>query len=803
MALGACADAEEDDNDVLPALYGLPAQLEAAATVLLDAYVDRNSAFYPEGAVPLDRPLALEFFKRIVSGVAFKAAIAPSVSLEARIELFSYNALFAYGAKAVRRFDFGRVMVIRASRILQTIMATNIVGSAALSTKMLSIFPWYTVTLLALGLDDMMRQAVVYQQFLVFPHRLLMAATPMSSVIALIAAITRDFSQRLRWVQSVEVLASGNIPPYYDAYRCQILSSDILLQEDGMFPWDALHGSDSSPSTSTKTNGSTLETNGDVKTSSSSLPTSDAGAAPHTPGASNGASSATEPSIYAVTVPLLSAALPGGAGTPKPPGSPSVSGIKSSPSPAPVMSEEELAFREHLLVHIDTALVKIPSYPTYVFRDFDMIQRCVEAAFAASKAVTLAVLGRLNEAEPLAVAAMSNIQLGDVSTFATVAVIAMVSAFQVIVATRRTDLVVKGFAMLNACVPEFPRTVRVIYKIAHRLKMMGISLTELVAQSGVEEAKLFSNLNFHAQSVLTPILARLPSIMLPTGALTSPLLPPTYVGRMSGVSTPNSLASSLGAASEARASAFTVISNPAPTGSFSAPIFPIAMRPHIPGRNPYYPNFRAGSVGSPSPKPTQSPQPPQHGLPFSSIRSPMPGVVAASPMGGLDILGNIAASSPHQSNGGTPQSSGTLAHANALAHSNALAQQQQRLGLGSNFSTPAPPTGSPQRVAQHIPGVATLVGGQLRSMPVSSPWDFMGNPTRPNYTTWGANFNGTAAPNSPSWPLTATMPQYNLEQLSDDQNFVGYFSTNGSLSEPPHPLTLLGATMHPKDSPQR
>lgn len=731
----------------------------------------------------MDRPVALEFFKRIVSGVAFKTAIAPTVSLESRIELFSYTALFAYGAKAVRRFDFGRVMVIRASRILQTIMATNIIASAALSTKMLSIFPWYTVTLLALGLDDMMRQAVVYQQFLAMTHKNLMAATPMSSIIALIAAITRDYSQRLRWVQSVELLAAGNIPPYYDAYRCQILASDILLQEDGMFPWDALYDADASLAASTKTNGSNSETNGEPKTSSSA-PSDTVG--PHTPGATNGTST-PEPPTYSVSLPLAPlSALPGG--TPKPPSSPSV-GPRSTPSPMPPMSEEELAYRENLLIHIDAALLKLPGYPTYVFRDFDMIQRCVEAAFAASKAVTLAVLGRLSEAEPLAAAAMATIQLGDVSTFATVAVIAMVSAMQVIVAAKRTDLVIKGFAMLNACVPEFPRTVRVIYKIAHRLKLMGVSISDLIAQSGYEEAKLFSNLNFHSQSVLTPILARVPSAMLPTGAITSPLLPPTYVGRVSGTpTTPNSLASSLGGIEGARASAFTVISNPAPTGSFSAPIFPIAMRPHIPGRNPYYPNFR-GNVGTPSPKPSSSPQPPQHGLPFSTVRSPMPAsLVAASPMGGLDILGNLAASSPH-ANGNPQQTSLAQQQQASLA-------QQQRLGMGSNFSVRAPPSGSPQRVAHNIPGVATLVGGQLRSMPVSSPWDFMGNPLRPSYTSWGANY-AAGAPNSPSWPLTAAMPTYGLEQLSEDQNFLGSWTTAPApLNEPAHPLSLLGAQTH-------
>lgn len=265
------ADAEEDDGDIQPHLHGMPSPIEAAAKLLLDAYVERNSAFYPEGAVPLDRPTALEFFKRIVSGSQFKAAISQTSSLESRIELFSYSALFAYGAKAVRRFDFGRLMVTRASRILQMIMATNIIESPTLSTKMLSIFPWYTVTLLALGQDDMMRQAVVFQQYLAMSHKSLMAATPMSSIIALIAAITRDFAQRQRWVVSVELLASGNIPPYYDAYRCQILASDILLQEDGMFPWEALHSSGTNSPATAKANhengsrSSTSGTNGDRK----------------------------------------------------------------------------------------------------------------------------------------------------------------------------------------------------------------------------------------------------------------------------------------------------------------------------------------------------------------------------------------------------------------------------------------------------------------------------------------------------------------------------------------------------------
>lgn len=775
-------------NDLQPSHHGLPASLDAAASVLLDAYVERNSSFYPEGAVPLDRPSALEFFKRIVSGSAFKASIMPPSTLESRIELFSYSALFAYGAKAVRRFDFGRVMVVRASRILASIMDTNIIESAALSSKMLSIFPWYTVTLLALGLDDMMRQAVVFQQYLVMSHRSLMAATPMSSIIALIAAITRDFGQRLRWVQSVEQLAAGNIPPYYDAYRCQILASDILLQEDGMFPWENLHSNGLASTLGFAKSDSPADGSSEPKPASDNAVASSA-----TNGGSYAegihlsplvVSSGAHASSTPLGAPMTSASTP----MPRIPGSPSTMTLKSSTTPQPTMSDEEMAYREHLLRHIDTALLKLPGYPTYVFRDFDMIQRCVEAAFAASKAVTLAVLGRLPEAEPLAVAAMTTILLEDVSCFATVAVIAMVSAMQVIVAAKRTDVIVKGFAMLNACVPEFPRTVRVIYKLAHRLKTLGISLTELMTQAGTDEGKLFSNMNFHNQSVLTPILARMPTIMLPTGCITSPLLPPTYNGRSSGTATPtNGMMSreSLSASEGGRPSAFTVISNPSPTGSFLTPIFPIAMRPHIPGRNPYHPGFR------PSPSPggsAVSPAPTQM-TPLGTGRAS--GMIPASPMAmgsGLDILGNVAASSPVAMNNGSSNIAGLFQpQRNVPSPYGASGAPNTASALPPNFTARMTAPGSPQRVTATLPGVTTLSGGQLRSMPVSSPWDFMNNAVVQT-NTWGTY--GPRAPATPAWPLSAPMPSYSLDQLSDDQSFIGQFTTPTPTET--HPLTLLG-----------
>lgn len=690
-------DAEEDEGDLNLSFHGLPQQLEAAATVLLDSYIARTSAFWVEVASSIDRSTALEFFKQIVSGASFKEALSSSTSLETRIDLFFFCALFATSARSVRRFDLGHALVIRASRVLQTIMATNVIASVSLSAKVLQVFPWYYLTLLALGLDEMMRQAVVYQQYLALAHSSPLSAAPMSAIFALSSAITRDYSQRLRWVQSLELFNDGSIPPHNDASRCQILASDILLQEDGMFPWEALQSSEPSLASSS----TAMDTSGNTSISISTL---------DIPLGANPSEAASADDVEML-------------------------------HRRPFIASDEIAYREAVLQHIDAALAKLPGHPTYAFRDFDKVQRCVDSAFAASKAVTLAVLGRLAEAEALAVAALTTIQPKDIAAFTTTAVIAMFSAMQVIVATRRTDLVAKGFAMLNTSIPEYPRAVRVVYKMAHRLKEMGISVAELVAESDFEEAALFSNLNFHSQSVLAPILATLPSSMLPTGAVTSPLLPPTFVARVKG-------------SPKQRASAFTLISKPALTSSITSPITSIIPRKHIPGSNPYASKPHRSHAPKPSP----------------SLQSSFASSIAVN-----------ALSLP-------PPPSRHPQHASSV-----LALQQQQMLRSSTRA----PLVVPQHIANNVPGVTTVVGGQLRSMPISSPWDFM---TGDNTMSWGPIYDDNA-PTTASWPLTSPMPQYTVEDLSDGPSFRGPWTmASPLLSDPPHPFALLVTPLHTSTS---
>lgn len=807
------SDAEEADGDIALAEFGLTTQLDVAANLLLDAYVVRNAAFYPEGAVPVDRITAADYFKRIVSGSAFKKAVNNISSIEGLIDLFSYCTLFAYGAKSIRRFDLGRILVTRAQRTLRATMTSNVIESTALSQKLLGIFPWYTVTLLALGQDDMMRQAVVIQQYLALSHKSQMSATPMSSIYALIAAITRDYAQRLRWMQAVELLASGNIPPYYDAYRCQVLSCDLLLQEDGMFAWEAISPAASTsntastsgtatsgapPPTENSTNASPMSSLASPSVSSSVI--SDPKGSNKSTGANTTISSAPTPvgtpASYASTIAsgtsentsgstiggvLVEKTTQGSEGspealaavaaataaaaaaiitaTPQTDANDTYESTSSKPlttytihmTSLPTTSQnDEIAFRMHLLKHIDAAVAKLPAYPTYVYRDFEAIQRCVIAAFSASKAITLAALGRLEEAEPLAASVISSLAIEDVVSYATIVVIAVVSAMQVVVAAKKTHLLVKGFSILNSCIPEFPRTLRVIYKLINRLKTMNVPLADLITQAGTDEATLFSNLNFHPATVNGPILARLPASMLPSTHISATSGPvasshnPALLEYLNAALAHHLAAHTVPPQDKSRTSAFSSLPTLSATGVGPFPVVPNTMRQHMPVLSPYFAAFN--NSPAPSAPGTPAPHNPSHALNQHLSQTHQFGNGAAPPAGsGLDILAHSA----------SVGASSLPNHAQLTNDINA-----QRLAA---FGIPRGHSGAP------------------------SSFDFSSVP-HPHLNPFYAPH--TPMPSAP-WAIpNAPLPPAN-GMVTDEQTFLGQY-TPTPLSEPPHPLTLLG-----------
>lgn len=396
-------DAEEDMREIDPLSLGFPSSASLADT-LASFYVDRNRPYYPNGNVPLDMVAAKGYMTRILSGSQFKQILQNS-SLVGLVDAFSYCALFAYGTKGLRRFDLCQLFLIRAQRILKAMVYNNLITSPPTVIKLLSILPWYLVPLIALGHNDMLREAISIQQYLVLPHKMSITATALSGVYGNISYLMRDLNLKARWLKAVEQLPSGSIPPYYDSYRVQLLACDVINNEDCMHPWDQLKG------------------------------------------------------------------IP----------------------PA----EPELSYRKVVLSHIENALAKLPVYPPYLFRDIEELKRGIQAGFDGAQAITLALLGRMQEAESHAIAVVTSHEPHEISWVNITLVFATVSALQVLIACKRSDMYVQAFALLNIFIPEVPRLIRIIHKCLEHLKELGTPFSEILKLQGTNELDFFTNWKFH------------------------------------------------------------------------------------------------------------------------------------------------------------------------------------------------------------------------------------------------------------------------------------------------------------------
>jgi hypothetical protein len=162
-------------------------------------------------------------------------------------------------------------------------------------------------------------------------------------------------------------------------------------------------------------------------------------------------------------------------------------------------AEPELTYRTAVLEHIHVALAKLPVYPTYLFRNVEELKRGIEAGFSGAQAITLALLGRSSEAEPHAVSVVTTIQLGDIEWVNIVLAFSVLSAAQVLIHRKRSDLYVATFTLLNALIPEVPRVVRGIHKLLERLKAIGTPFAEILKQQcGLDEVDFFTNWKFHS-----------------------------------------------------------------------------------------------------------------------------------------------------------------------------------------------------------------------------------------------------------------------------------------------------------------
>lgn len=319
--------------------------------------------------------------QRLISGVQFK--VLTRAALPDIVDSFAYSVVFTYGAKTLSKLVLAQQLALRTERLLKIMFDSNLSKHPQSVNKVLSLIGFHTIFLLGIGHDDLVRSAISIQQNIALPNRASISATLLSTVLSNVAAITRDVAQRRVWMRAVEGLPAGSIPPYYDAHRIQHWAGEILLQEDGIYPWHLLGQ------------------------------------------------------------------------TPK---------------------EPELGLRLHLLDHINTAIAKLPSYPPYVFQKLENVERSVKTMFLGAKAITLALLGRMDEAEQNAVEALNTILPEDIDCFTTVLMFSITSAVQVALACRKKDAVVKGLLILNALIPEVPRTARILARMEEHASVIGLSV---------------------------------------------------------------------------------------------------------------------------------------------------------------------------------------------------------------------------------------------------------------------------------------------------------------------------------------
>lgn len=462
----------------------------------------------------MDRLGAVSYLQRIIPCAQFRLLISSS-TLPILVDCFFFCSLFAYGAKSLCIYDLVQVFLLRCERVLNAIFSLDLMHTPHTTaiSKLLSIIPWYTITLLGLGQDDMMRQAIVLQQYLTLPHKAHLSTTPLSSLYAHIATITRDIPQRLRWIKAVELLPAGNIPPYYDAYRALLLSTDLLLQEDGLFSWDS---------------------------------------------------------------------------------------FGQTPPPEP-----ELGFRLYVLDHIHTAIAKLPSYPEYVFRDVDAVKRSINSAFSASRSLTLARLGRLEEAIPLAAEVLSTLRPDEVHIMTTVVALATISAAQIAVFSQKTELIFRAFVLLNAFIPEIPRVVPILHRFLARLQTLSLPFSTIAKQYGTEESVVLTNMKYHHTRRHHSALKSAPPPTIDTAitpSLTTAPLAATQPASSGGRDVPSSSSNMWDRLQSAMPTSAALPLGPSSSSSSSAAllqhIFPTPGRPYIPPSNPYFSHFSPSPFGS-------------------------------------------------------------------------------------------------------------------------------------------------------------------------------------------------------------
>jgi hypothetical protein len=617
------------------------------AEILLSFYIRRNCSFYPDGTVPIDKAMATAYLHRICSSYQFKQLLSSSPLLTL-VDCFSYCALFAYGSKCLCKFDLTQVFLIRAERALKAVLNNNILYSQQGVVKLLSIFPWYTVPLLALGHNDMLREAIVIQQYLVLPHKSSIPTIPLSGAYGHIACVTRDLSQRLRWIRSIDQLATGNIPPYFDSYRLQILSCDVLMQEDAIFPWDSL---------------------------------------------------------------------------------------------GQVPADPEFSFRTHLLEHIEGALAKLPVYPTYVFRNVDSLKRGINAGFSASKAITLALLGRMQEAEPLAVDVVTSILPEDIEFFNIVTAFSAVCAMQILVALKKSEHFIAGFSLLNALIPEVPRTVRSLHRLLERLKAIGMPFCDMLAKHGTTEEAFFTNLQCHnlngphKQFLAKAVSLTISSAQSIPSSSSLSRSPPTLCS-LGNSCTPNGLSNSIPSFSSALAHRALTATTTGSSGSSSS----------------------SSSVGSSSAS-------------SCSTTSSSSGTLSAS----SSSSSGPALSSPLSSTKFTNPAATKVTVAVAGGSSANVPGNSQ----SSAFASPIFPMPTHPYIPSPSPYFAALTA---TNSPFSSI-DFAAlHPTPLSHLQMPSAWQGSLV----------IPPTFGMAPSAEEQTFLGPYLHQSPLAEPPHPLTLLG-----------